>query len=399
LADDDRRARTLAVHAGGAYPEALNPLAPPLYQTSVFTHDDLDLVDAVFAGRAGGYSYSRLANPNTDHLARAVSDLEGGEAGFCAASGMAAVNAAVHACLTPERRRLVAAEDLYGGTFTLFEEVLRPWGVDVEYVPAGDLDRVRSAARGAALLYFESVTNPTLRVADLPQLVRIARSAGARLVVDNTFPSPYGLQPLKHGADLVVHSATKFLDGHHQATAGAGAGCRDLVDVARRYVTLTGATLDPFCAWLVLRGVRTLGVRQDRQQANALALARWLEGRREVVRTWYPGLSSHPDHETAAGLLRHGYGAMLSFDVGTLDAARRLVHTVRLVRFATSLGGFDTTISHPVLTSHRGVPRERLERLGIGEGLIRVSVGCEDLEDIISDFEQALEAASQGNAV
>jgi cystathionine beta-lyase/cystathionine gamma-synthase len=367
-----------------------------VYETTVFTFQDLDLADQVFAGSAQGYSYSRLGNPNTDHLARAVAALEGAEAGFCAASGMAAVHAALQACLTPQETRVVAADELYGGTFTLFEEILRPWGVEVQYVQPADIEAVRRAVDGAAVLYLESVSNPTLRVADLEALGRIARDAGARLIVDNTFPSPYGLRPLDYGASLVVHSATKFLDGHHQATAGVGAGDRELVDRAWHYVKVTGSTLDPFCAWLVLRGIRTLGIRLDRQMTSAAALARWLDCRPGVKKVWYPGLNSHPDYEVAVRLLKRGAGAVLSFDLGSLDAARRFVSGLSLVRFATSLGGFDTTVSHPVFTSHRGVPAERRERMGVGEGLIRVSVGCEELQDLVSDFDRALAGALAG---
>jgi cystathionine beta-lyase/cystathionine gamma-synthase len=395
--DRPRRAgvgrHTLAVHAGREAPERVFPLVPPLYQSTVFVFDDLDEVDAVFDGRMAGYSYSRLGNPNADQLARAVAELEGLPAGVSTSSGMAAIHAALWACLTPERRRIVTAEGIYGGTYYLFEEVLRPSGIDVAYVPVDDLERLRRAVdRETAVLYAESMSNPNLRVADLPALGEIASRAGARFVVDNTFATPCLVRPAEHGAEIVVHSATKFLDGHHNALAGVAVGSKDLVDRMRRFNGVTGGTIDPFCAWLVLRGLRTLAVRVERQSATALALAGKLIAHPAVKAVHYPGLAGHPDHAVALRLFLGGFGSILSFDLGAMPPAERFMQALRIIRFAPSLGGFDTTIMHPGLTSHRSVPRAAREAAGIGDGLIRMSVGCEDQTDLWDDITQGLEA-------
>ena len=382
---------TTAAHAGGRPPRGIRAGAPPIYQSSVFTFDDLATVDAVFDGRQAGYSYSRVANPNNDQLASAVAQLEGVPTGEAAASGMAAVHAALRACLTADRRRIVAADDIYGGTYQLFEGVLRPEGLEVVYVPLVDHDRLRAAATpDTAVIYVESISNPLLRVAELDPLAEIAASCGAALVVDNTFASPYIFQPARHGADLIVHSATKFLGGHHDGLAGVVVGRPELVAKAAQYNTVTGATLDPFCAWLLLRGLRTLGLRLARASDNAAALAEHLRGRGQVTQVYYPGLAEHPDHRVAAAQFRRGFGPMLSFDLGCQAAAAAFVQGLRLIQFAPSLGGYDTTISHPVLTSHRGVPAERRAAMGVTGGLIRMSVGCEDLADLHADIDQAL---------
>ena len=385
---------TKSVHAGPAgpaVPPGTQAGSPPIFQSSVFLFDDLEMVDEVFDGRTKGYSYSRIGNPNCDQLAAAVAGLEAAEAGTAAASGMAAVHAALRACLTPERRQIVAADDIYGGTYTLFEEVLRPEGIAVDYVPSDQLDQI--AARvgpGTAALYFETISNPTLRVADLPAIAGIAAGAGVPLVVDNTFASPYVCRPLEHGATLVVHSVTKFLAGHHDTTAGVVVGPAALVERSARYTTVTGGTLDPFCAWLALRGIRTMSLRMERSTASAAELASFLAVQPQVRAVHYPGLTSHPDAEVAQRVLGRSGGAMLSFELRDLIAAKRFVRSLRLIRFAPSLGGYDTTISHPVLTSHRGVPPAKLKAMGITEGLIRMSVGCEDLPDLRRELERAL---------
>lgn len=382
---------TKSVHAAHAASAGIKAVAPPIFQSSVFLFDDLETVDEVFDGRTKGYSYSRIGNPSCDQLAAAVAGLEDAEAGTAAASGMAAVHAALRACLTPERRHIVTADDIYGGTYTLFEEVLRPEGIAVDYVPADQLDQIaaRVGLRTAAL-YYETISNPTLRVADLPALAAIAATAGIPLVVDNTFASPYVCRPLEHGATLVVHSVTKFLGGHHDTTAGVVVGPAAHVERSARYTTVTGGTLDPFCAWLALRGIRTMSLRVERAAATAAELAAFLTAQPQVLAVHYPGLTNHPDAEVARRVLGDSGGPMLSFKLRDLAAAQRFVRALRLIRFAPSLGGYDTTISHPVLTSHRGVPPAKLEAMGITAGLIRMSVGCEDLADLRRELQQAL---------
>lgn len=387
---------TLAAHAGLSYDRSTHAPAagaPPIYQSSVFLFETLENVDDTFAGRTPGYSYSRVGNPNVDQLAAAVAQLEHAPAGMAASSGMAAITAGLRACLGPGRRRIVTADDIYGGTYSLFKEVLEPEGIEIIYVPSDRPDLAAAACTSdTAALYFESVSNPTLRVADLPALAHVAEVAGVPLVVDNTFASPAMVKPLPLGAALVAHSATKFLAGHHDALAGVLVGQTELVARAAHYNMLVGGTLDPFCAWLVLRGIRTFGLRMERQMANAAALAEHLAASPAVCRVDYPGLACHPDHAVACRIGEGRFGAMLSFDLGDLSRAQAFVRSLRLVQFAPSLGGYDTTISHPALTSHRAVPLAIRAAMGIGDGLIRMSVGCEDLPDIIADLDQALAA-------
>jgi len=378
--------------ANGGMPGAgrVRSLSDPLYQSSVFVYEDLDRVDRVMGGRERGYVYTRMANPNAAALEAHVAALEGAEAALACSSGMAAIFCALAAAASGGR--IVSASVVYGGTRALMRSTLERLGAEVTFVDANDLEEVRRAVGGAAdVLYVETVSNPLMRVTDLSAVASIARDAGARLVVDSTFATPRLVRPLALGASLVVHSATKYLGGHADVLAGVAAGDPDLVEEARGIATEIGTTPDPFACWLVRRGLRTLSLRVERASENAMAIASFLESHPAVSAVHYPGLTSHPDRSLAGELFDGLFGGMLSFELkGGLEAARRLVRGTRLIGFAPSLGDVSTTLSHPALTSHRSLDPESRRRLGITDGLVRLSVGIEDVEDLLADLEQAL---------
>jgi methionine-gamma-lyase len=377
-------AATAAIHAGRLPALRGVPVIAPVHRSVIYEFTDAKEFGAVMEDAAKGYLYTRIRNPSTDELAAVVAELEGAEAGLCFASGMAALSAAV-AELAPPGAGMVAATKIYGQTHHMASE--RP---DGRLVDIADLDAVATAVEGAALIVCETVSNPHLAVADIPAIAAIAHAAGAKLVVDNTIATPIGCRPLEHGADLVFHSATKYLNGHSDVLAGVAAGPRGLVErLAERSLEL-GATLAPDSAWLVRRGIRTLHLRLERSTANAAAVAAFLDGHPRVRRVQYPGLESHPSHDVARRILR-GYGGLLTFEVdGGRPAGEAVMDRVALCLRATSLGGLETCISHPASTSHRQLSAEELREAGIAEGDLRLTVGCEDVADLIADLEQAL---------
>ncbi len=379
-----RRAATAAIHAGRLPALRGVPVIAPVHRSVIYEFVDAEEFGAVMEDSRKGYLYTRIRNPSTDELAATVAELEGAAAGLCFASGMAALSAAV-AELAPPGAGMVAATRIYGQTHRMASA--RP---DGRLVDIADLDAVRAAVADAALIVVETVSNPHLAVADVPAIAAIAHSAGARLVVDNTIATPINCRPLEHGADLVLHSATKYLNGHSDVLAGVAVGPQELIGrLAERSLEL-GAALAPDSAWLVRRGVRTLHLRVERASANAAAIAGFLERHPGVRRVQYPGLESHPSHEVARRIL-DGYGGLLTFEVdGGRPGGEAVMDRVRLCVRATSLGGVETCISHPASTSHRQLTAEQLAEAGIGAGDLRLTVGCEDVDDLIADLEQAL---------
>ncbi len=379
---------TRAAHVGKIdVPTATRPAALPIYQTSVWSFPDLDTVEAVQTGQTKAYLYARMGQPNAEALEQAYADLEGGEAAVSAATGMGVIFAVLFAMLEPGSHAIVTRE-IYGGTFALLEQEFARYQIRTSYVDTNDLAAVAAAIRPETrLVYTESISNPVVTVADIPALAALCRERGLRLVVDNTFASPYILRPLEHGAHVTISSATKFLGGHADLMAGVAAGDKAIMEQVRRTLVLNGAMLDPFAAWLTVRGIKTLHLRVERQSSNALALARFLAGHPEVERVHYPGLNGHP-------LLPNGAGAMLSFVVrGGLAGANRAIRSLKLAEFLPSLGDVTTSVSHPTLTSHRAMSQAQRVELGIVDGLIRVNAGTEAAADIIADFAQALEQA------
>lgn len=386
---------TRAVHAG------IRPLIPgvagmatPIVQSTTFDLDDDTYADISATGGANAWWYTRLGNPSVSAAAAKLNALEGAEDGLLFASGMAAISATLHALVRP-RQRIVAARDLYGDSFTLLTRELAEYGCETSLVPIDDLGGwQRELASDASLLYVEALSNPMLRVADLRKLADLAHEAGALAIVDSTFASPFNVQPLAHGFDLVLHSATKFLNGHSDLVAGAVVGQAELVERVRRRAITLGGCLDPHAAFLLERGLKTLGVRMERHNTNALEVARWLDTRADVDSVSYPLLESHPDYRLAKRLLRGGSGLVTARVHGGDERTSHLLRRLRLIHEATSLGGVESLASAPHNTSHLGLSPEERATVGILPGTIRLSIGIEDVDDILADLQQALDGTT-----
>ena len=373
---------TTCIHAGQEPDPATGAIIVPIYQTSTYVQDEL--------GRHKGFEYARTQNPTRLALEQNIAAIERGKAGFAFASGMAAIGAV--ASMLKAGDHVLVTDNTYGGTFRLFDKVLSRYQLDFSYVDTSRPDLVEQALRPNTRMFFvETPTNPVLRLTDLQQSADIARRAGVRLVVDNTFASPYVQRPIEFGADLVVHSTTKYLNGHSDSVGGIVVAVRDEdVEWLRFVQNAAGAILGPMDAWLVLRGTKTLAVRMAQHNANAMAVAEFLAGHPKVASVLYPGLPSHPQHDLARRQMR-GFGGMLAFDAGSFDEARRVLNRVRLMALAESLGGVETLISHPASMTHAAVPAERRAAMGLTDSLVRISVGIEDVADLIADLTQALD--------
>jgi cystathionine beta-lyase/cystathionine gamma-synthase len=371
---------------------ATEPLVPPLQLGAVYRLDGLDQVDAVYRGEVPGFIYARDGHPNAARLAAKVAELEGAEAALVCASGMAA-EAAILLSSLDAGDQVALAEGVYGKTAALIARELARFGIE-----SRPFDATRAATLRAALgprtrlVFAETLSNPLLRLADLEGLAAIAHEGGARLVVDHTF-APLLCRPLELGADAVVHSATKLIGGHSDLTLGLLAGATSLVDRAAGLASTFGLTGPPFESWLALRGIATLGIRSARACASALTLAGRLEHQRPIRAVYYPGLTSHLDHARAARVLRGGFGTIVTIDLGGREQADRFIRTLRHIPFAPSLGDVATTLSHPATTSHRGQDAGQWARQGITPGLVRLSIGLEDPDDLWEDLEQALRKA------
>jgi methionine-gamma-lyase len=375
------------------------PSNVPIYQAAAFSTADAAELGDVLTGAVPGYAYSRIDNPTTSALANAVAELEGAEAGLAFASGMAAIHAGilsvVHAGQT-----IVATQAVYGTTRDLLTNVLSKLGVATEFVDARDLEAVDSTLRrtGSSVLYVETVSNPTIIVADIAALAKVAHTRGALLLVDNTFASPYACRPIELGADLVMHSATKYLSGHGDVLAGVAVGSKERVAAMRPILVDAGASLAPLAAFLVLRGLPTLAIRMERHSQTAMELATWLSGQDGIERVLYPGLPTDPGHEIATRQLRV-FGGMLAFELaGGRDAGRAFLDAMVVAERTASLGSVRTITAHPPSTTHRQLDAAALRAAGIAPGLLRCSVGLEDAEDLRADFELGLDAARKVTA-
>ncbi len=372
---------TTAIHAGQEPDPVTGAVTVPIYQTSTYAQDAL--------GEHKGYEYARTHNLTRRSLEKNLAALEGGLDAHCFASGMSAIHAVM--MLLRAGDHVIVSDNTYGGTYRLCERVLRQFGLDFSYVDTTEAATVEAALRPATkLIFLETPTNPVMQIADLEGIGRLAGERGIRLVLDNTFMSPYFLRPIEWGADLVVHSTTKYLNGHSDSVGGVVVTTRP--EDAERIGFLqnaVGAIISPFDSFLVLRGIKTLAVRMKQHDANGRAVTAFLTGHPKVQRVYYPGLAAHPQHARAQRLMT-GFGGMIAFEMGSLAAARGVLDNVRLCALAESLGGVESLISHPASMTHAAVPVEKRHQLGITDGLVRISVGIEDVEDIIADLDQAL---------
>ena len=388
------RFNTNAVHGTRKFKEPVRPHVVPIYQTVNFEYNDFDQKLRVGNLEEEGYFYTRYSNPTIDVLNESVALLEGADSAFAFASGMAAITGALMASLKTGDH-VVGTSVIYGGTYGMLTAFLPRFGIEHTFAEVWDLDAVEKAVRPETrLIWIEPVMNPTLQVADLPALVEIAGRKKLRVIVDNTFTPPFLFKPLSHGAGGVVHSTTKFINGHGDTIGGMVAGPEEWMKEVKRVGRLTGGTMSPFNAWLTWRGLRTMGVRLERSCKNAMALARFLEAHPKVVKVNYPGLESHPQHGLAKQLLGD-FGCVVSFEVaGGLKSVKAINDAFRVITSTVSLGEVDTVAAHPASSSHQKVDPEIREKYGITDGLIRLSVGIEDVEDLKEDLEEALKKSN-----
>jgi len=373
---------TDCIHAGQEPEPHTGAVTIPIYQTSTYVQPEL--------GRHKGYEYARTQNPTRSALEANLAALEKAKHGHCFASGMSATDTVFR--LLKAGDHVIAGENMYGGSYRLFSRVLEKFGLEFTYVDTSNVDNVRSALKAnTRIVFLETPTNPMMTVTDLAACADVAHKHGAMVVVDNTFCSPWLQKPIELGADIVVHSTTKFLNGHSDSVGGVVISNRD--DIGEQIGFLqnaVGAILSPFDSWLVLRGVKTLAVRMKRHEENGMAMASYLANHAKVRKIYYPGLPDHPQHELAKRQM-NGFGSMISFELGSKENAKKFLDRVRLCSLAESLGGVETLISHPETMTHASVPLETRTRLGITPGLVRISVGIEDIEDLIADLENAFD--------
>lgn len=373
---------TTAIHIGSEPDEATGAVTVPIYQTSTYAQESL--------GKNKGYEYARTQNPTRSALERNIAALEGARFGFAFASGMAAIDATLR--LVKKDEHVIVSDNTYGGTARLFNRILSNYGITFDYVDTSDALNVEAAIKpNTKMVFIETPTNPIMTVTDLKEVSEIAHRAGARVVCDNTFMSPYLQRPLEFGCDIVVHSTTKYLNGHSDGVGGVVV-LNDEQDAEwiGFVQNSAGAILSPFDSWLVMRGTKTLALRMEQHDKSGRAVAAFLEEHPKVKKVYYPGSASHPQHALARRQ-QHGFGGMVAFDVGSLEAAKTVLESVKLCTLAESLGGVETLISHPATMTHASVDETKRQRLGITDGLVRISVGIEDTDDIIADLDQALD--------
>jgi len=377
------RFSTVCVHAGQEPDPSTGAIITPIFQTSTYVQEAV--------GRHKGYEYARTQNPTRLALELNIAAIEGGRGAYAFASGMAAIGAI--ATLLKSGDHVIVTDNTYGGTFRFFDKVLTRYGLSFSYVDTSSLQLVEQAMRPETrMLFIETPTNPVMRLTDLTAASALAHSRGVKVIVDNTFASPCVQRPIEFGADLVVHSTTKYLNGHSDSVGGIVIGVHDDDLEWLKFIQNTeGAILSPFDSFLVLRGTKTLALRMAQHNSNALALAEFLSKHPAVKRVLYPGLPDHPQFELAKRQMR-GFGGMLSFDAGNLENAHRVCNRVKLMSLAESLGGVETLISHPASMTHASVPPERRAAIGLSDSLVRISAGVEDVQDLIDDLKQALES-------
>jgi cystathionine gamma-synthase len=375
------RIETKLVHGCKGYDEGTGSISFPIYQSATFRHPGLN--------KTTGYDYSRLQNPTREELENTLARLENGNCGFAFASGMAAVATALE--LFKSGEHIIVSDDLYGGTYRLFEEISKEHGLDFTYVDTTDVRKIKEAIKSNTKgIFIETPSNPMMKVSDIKEIVTLSKSLGIKVVVDNTFLTPYYQRPLELGADIVIHSGTKYLGGHNDTLAGFIVVKDNIIAERIKLIQKSiGAVLAPFDSWLILRGIKTLGVRLERQQSNAIQVANWLREHKEIEKVYYVGLPEHEGYNIMKSQAS-GFGAMISFLVRDLQLISKILENVKIIAFAESLGGVESLITYPLIQTHSAIPEELREKIGINDRLLRLSVGIEAVEDIISDLEQAM---------
>jgi cystathionine gamma-synthase/methionine-gamma-lyase len=386
-----------AIHAGERGPKPdFYPTTTPIHPSSTFYYDTVEDMDAVFGDARAGYVYTRYANPTVAALEDAITILEEGKGSVAFASGMAAIHGALLATGVVAGDTVLSSRDLYGATHNLFSNVFAALSVKFAFADFGDIQQYEVLLKEAKpkLVYLEALSNPLLRIPDVPKIIDLAHERGAQVLIDSTFATPYLLRPITLGADMVIHSATKYLGGHGDVTGGLlVCSTEEQRKAASMTARIVGGILGPFEAWITLRGIKTLPLRMQRHCTNALALARWMEKHPQIERVVYPGLASHPQHELARRLLQNdGFGGIVSFEIRGANKERvfKFLNALRLCGLATTMGDIYTQMLYPVMASHRNLPAPAQRKQGITESLVRVSVGIEDIDDIKDDIEQAL---------
>jgi len=382
---------TKVVHAGENLTEHFGAISVPIYNASIFSFADADEGAAIHNYQKEGFFYGKLGNPTQNALEKTISELENGESALTFASGMAAVSAAV-LTLTKTGDHIVAPDSMYSTTTIFLQHLAENFGVEVSFIDSANAENYAGAVRrNTKVFWIETPSNPLLKITDIAAVAKIARDKGIKTITDNTFATPFNQKPLELGVDLVIHSATKYLGGHSDLTAGLLVGKKEIVEETRFKITkLYGGNIAPQVAWLVLRGIKTLALRMESHNKNAFAIANMLEKHPKIKTVFYPGLEIHENHETAKRQMK-GFGGMVAFDVGGLEGGRRFVNNVKLCTLATSLGGVETIVQHSASMTHATIPSEQRLKAGITDGLIRLSVGIEDVDDLIADLQHALE--------
>jgi cystathionine gamma-lyase / homocysteine desulfhydrase len=374
--------KTQLIHGGISTDPATGAVSFPIYQVSTYKQEGV--------GGHKGFEYSRTGNPTRNALEELIKDIEGGKAGFAFGSGMAAITAVI--MLFNSGDHVILTDDVYGGTFRVMTKVLNRFGIDSTFVDTSNLDNIKGEIRpNTRAIYIETPTNPLLKITDIEAASKIAKEHGLLTIVDNTFSTPYWQNPIELGADIVLHSATKYIGGHSDVVAGLVVVNSDQLAEDLHFVqNSTGGVLGPQDSWLLIRGIKTLGIRMEETEANTRAIVEFLQGHPAVKKVFYPGIETHPNHDIAKKQAR-GFGGMVSFDVGSAENADKLLSKIKYFTLAESLGAVESLISVPARMTHASIPTERRAELGIVDGLVRISVGLEDVEDLIEDLTQALE--------
>jgi len=379
MSENCRRLETIMVQGSREKEDIKGAISTPIYQSATFKHHGLN--------ESTGYDYSRSENPTREELENTIAKLEGGKAGFAFSTGMAAIDAVIRLFIPKDH--IIVSEDLYGGTYRLFEEIYRRYGIETTYVDTTDIKKVEeSIKKNTKAIFIETPSNPMMRITDISKITSLAKAFKILTIVDNTFLSPYFQRPLLLGADIVIHSGTKFLGGHNDTLAGIIVANKFIEEIKFMQVS-TGAVLSPFDSWLILRGIKTLAIRLEKQQKNAIKISKWLSECKRVKKVYYPGLKAHKGYDISVKQTT-GFGSMISFEVNEREIIEKSLKKFQTIYFAESLGGVESLITYPYIQTHASIPEDIRNRIGIKDTLLRLSVGIENVKDLIEDLDRSL---------